>query len=633
MPFDPSTAKLAFDPSTAKEEGYGFSGGMGDAVRGAVMPFTSVADAPYNALNLGKMAFGAGATALGRPDLAPDVQPAPFGPAVQDMLTRAGVPDNQPSNFWQDLTKRITQYTAAAMSGSSPFGGIKTVGTAVAPAASATGGAVANSFLPDNPAAQVVGELLPSALTGGVSAGRKANVTPAELNAETIRTAGGNPTVNQTKGGAVPNFIEGVAGRGPGGDVVTHQNAQVTNQGMGANVKALASDISPASSPTQAGRSIQTGIDKFVSDFKGRWNTLDAKVAQHFSPDDPVDWKYTNAELTRMIGSARGAENSLNAVGSKGLQKLSDAMETDSPTGVMPYAAFRKLRSAIGEKTASANLTDDVSTGQYKALYGAMSKDLEAAAQAKGPAALKAYQDQNNVYRAGMQRIDNVLQPLANKAKPEDAYQAAIAGSDKGATTLWGLRRSLPTQEWKDFVGTFVDRMGRANPGVQSAEGDTWSAQKFLTDWNKISPQAKNALFGSVDTPKLRSNLDTIAKASEMVSKSGKMYQNPSGSAPLAANMTAVGSVGTAVATGNLGVASGVVGTVGANYLTQKMMTNPRVVDWLAKGTSVPTDRLPAFISRLMAIGEKANDQELQRDIQTYVEKISQEPDMSGVRG
>lgn len=609
----------------------GLAEGAGDVVRGAVMPLTALADAPYNAINLGKMAFGAGATALGRPDLAPNVSPAPIGPAVQDYLTKAGVPDYQPQNFLQDLIQRVTRYTSAAMTGSAPLGGIKTLSTAAAPAVSAVGGAATNEFLPGNVPAQVAAELLPSALTGGVSAGRKAVVTPAEINAETIRTAGGNPTVNQTKGGIGPNFVEGVGGRGPGGDIATFKNAQATNAGMGARVNEIASDISPASSPMQAGRSVQTGIDKFIMEFKGRWNALDAKVAQHFTPDDPVAMSNTQAELQRMGANVAGAENSLKAVGSKGLQNFTEALATDSPNGDMRYEAFRKLRTAIGEKTQSANLMDDVSTGQYKALYSAMSKDLEAAAAGKGPEALKAYQNQNNVYRAGMQRIDDTLAPLANKAKPEDAYQAAIAGADKGATTLWGLRRSLPTQEWKDFVGTFVDRMGRSNPGVQSAEGDLWSAQTFLTQWNKISPQAKNALFGSNDTPTLRADLNTVAKAADLITKSGKMYANPSGTAPLITNTAAVTSAVTLTATGNLGLAALAIGGPAGNYITQRMMMNSRFVDWMAKGTSVPADKLPAFTARLMAIGEKANDQELQRDIQTYVEKL--QPEMTGVRG
>lgn len=650
----------------------GFAEGMGDVARGAVMPFTAIADAPYNAINLGKIAFGAGATAFGRPDLAPDVHPAPVGSYVQDLMTRAGVPDYQPQNFMQDLIKRVTQYTSAAMTGSAPLGGIQSVSTAVAPSVSAAGGATANSFFPDNPAAQVVGELLPSALTGGVSAGRRANVTPAQINAETIRSAGGNPTVNQTTGGAVPNFVERVGGQSPGGDRATFKNVQANNEGMGANLKEIASNVSPASSPTQAGRSIQTGIDKFITDFKGRWNTLDAKVAEHFDPTDGVPITNTLKKLDDMIASGKGAESSLSAVSGTERDALirlrksltEDSSDVQKPAtksymvpdegfgqtevpaspavtganqGQMSYQGFRQLRSAVGAKTASANLMSDIPTGTYKALYGAMSADLEAAAAAKGPEALKAYQNQNKVYAAGMKRIDDTLDPLANKAKPEDAYQAAIAGADKGATTLWSLRRSLPTQEWKDFVGTFVDRMGKANPNLQSAEGDQWSAQTFLTQWNKIDKQAKNALFGSVETPKLRQDLDTIAKASELVTKSGKMYANPSGTAPLLANASTAGGAVTALLLGHPGVAAAAGATVGGNYLTQRMMMNPKVVDWMAKGTSVPADKLPAFTSRLLAIGENANDQELKNDIKNYVEivkpNLHMQPDMTGVRG
>jgi len=46
-------------------------------------------NAPYNVMNLGKMAFGTGATALGRPDLAPDVSPPPD--FATNALTRAGL--------------------------------------------------------------------------------------------------------------------------------------------------------------------------------------------------------------------------------------------------------------------------------------------------------------------------------------------------------------------------------------------------------------------------------------------------------------------------------------------------------------------------------------------------------------
>lgn len=598
---------------------YGFKEGMSDVVRGAAAVPASIGDLPYNAINLGKMAYGAGAMAFGRPDLAPEVQAPPVGQAVQRGLTSAGLPDtSQDYGAWGNIISRATQASAAILSGAGMMKSAPASVTQVAsPAATqAVAGETASQMFPGNQTAEIFSQMIP-----GVT--RVPTGNQAQINARDIRQAGGNPTVNQTRGGYGPGFIEGALGRLPGGDYATYQNAQKTNVGMGNRVSGLASDVSPASSPMQAGRSIQKGIDKFVVSFRNKWNELDVKVAQHFTKDDPVQLSNTMTELQRMGGQVAGAENAMGAVGSKGLQKLMEGLSKDSPDGNMRYEAFRKLRSAIGEKTASANLTDDISTGQYKALYGAMSKDLEAVAVAKGPAALKAYQNQNNVYKAGIKRIDDTLQPLANKATPEAAYQSAIAGSDKGATTLWSLRRSLPTAEWKDFVGTFVDRMGKAKPGQQSAEGDTWSAQRFLTDWNTISPQAKNALFASPQTPDLKRNLNQLARASELVIKSGKMYSNPSGSAPLAANLVAGGSIGTLFATGQFKSAAGVVAGAGLNYAGQRMMQTPAVVDWMAKTTRVGMERLPSMISRLTLIAERSNDDQLKQEVQTYVKGLA----------
>ena len=58
-------------------------------------PFDALLNAPTNVLNLGKAAFGTAATALGRPDLAPDLTPAPD--YARRLLERGGFIDEQNS--------------------------------------------------------------------------------------------------------------------------------------------------------------------------------------------------------------------------------------------------------------------------------------------------------------------------------------------------------------------------------------------------------------------------------------------------------------------------------------------------------------------------------------------------------
>lgn len=43
-----------------------------------------------------------------------------------------------------------------------------------------------------------------------------------------------------------------------------------------------------------------------------------------------------------------------------------------------------------------------------------------------------------------------------------------------------------------------LQRPGRATAGAQDASGTVFSADQFPTNWNKLAPEAKKSLFGSL---------------------------------------------------------------------------------------------------------------------------------------
>jgi hypothetical protein len=67
--------------------------------KGAAGLADTITNAPENVLNLSRMAYGAGMTAAGRPDLAPTITPPPN--RANDLLTKAGIirPEAEPVNF------------------------------------------------------------------------------------------------------------------------------------------------------------------------------------------------------------------------------------------------------------------------------------------------------------------------------------------------------------------------------------------------------------------------------------------------------------------------------------------------------------------------------------------------------
>lgn len=275
--------------------------------------------------------------------------------------------------------------------------------------------------------------------------------------------------------------------------------------------------------------------------------------------------------------------------------------------GRLPYEAVKKLRTLVGQELQDAGLMANFPRSKFKALYAALSEDLSGAAKEAGPAATAAYNRANLYTRAGMKRVEDIESVIDRAGGPEKVFQAAMAGTRDGGTTLRAVMQSLPEEGQKAVTGAVIKRMGLANPNTQDASGEAFSAATFLTNWNKVSPEAKRALFDRYGKNFSR-DVDRIARVADNVKSGSQVFANPSGTANRAAAMTygaaLVGSLFTG-GTAPLAV-GGVLSNIGARALT-----NPTAVRWLANTTTLPHGSIPGAINAMRVAGERSGDPDL----------------------
>lgn len=282
----------------------------------------------------------------------------------------------------------------------------------------------------------------------------------------------------------------------------------------------------------------------------------------------------------------------------------------DATGGKLPYEAIKKLRTLVGQELDDAGLMSDFPRSKFTALYRALSNDLEGAARTTGPEASQAWLRANNFTKAGMDRMEALQRVIDKNGGPERVYNAAMSGTRDGGTTLRAVMQSLPTEGQKAVTAAVIKRMGLANPGAQDAAGEAFSAQTFLTNWNKVSPEAKRALFDRYG-PSFSADMDRIANVAQNIRDGAKVFANPSGTANRAAALTYGASLVASlfdpslVSTGFL-VASG----AGAN-ISARVLINPRVVKALAQSTALPVGAAPSLAQTFRLIAEHEGDPEI----------------------
>lgn len=314
----------------------------------------------------------------------------------------------------------------------------------------------------------------------------------------------------------------------------------------------------------------------------------------------------------------------------------------------LPYGALKALRTSIGEEAASNAIVGTPEQGQFKQLYGAMSQDMRRAADASdrtqawvdtGPMlpseqpAMQALNRANRYYSSAMDKVD-ALNGIANRDTPEGAFQSVANSLKSGPSVYERLRNAVTPETRQKVVATVVEEMGAATPGQQNADGSAWSPRTFLTNYNRLDPQARTELFKRIPNGgEYSKNLAQVAKVADMLGDGAKVWSNPSGTSQALVARGALGTIGAGVVGGIFyapliapaAVAGGSL--LLAHQVSQRLLLNPKFINWLAKVPPAQTqEQIAAYGQRLMMAAKMTNDPQFQQDTSDYLRSIGAAP-------
>jgi len=443
-------------------------------------------------------------------------------------------------------------------------------------------------------------------------------------NIEAFQRAGTMPSAGQATESGVMRGIESTLGRVPGSIDIMRAKSISQQAEIGGKVKQIADELSAIQEPVIVGQRIQKGIKEvFEPMVRAREANLYNKLDKYIPGTNPVSPQNTYNALKQMIKPIEGAAelSQSQLLSSPELQALTAALEKDMAPmqGRVPFSALKGLRTKIGEKLGSVSLGANVTQGQYKRIYAALSDDLRNAAEENGPQAIASLKRANQFSRTMHERFDK-LQAFIDKNEPEKVFNAAFQGAEAGPSRVYALMRSIPKEDQKAVVSAFVSKMGRALPGSQDAGGDIFSTERFLTNWNKLSPGAKQELFGRFGS-KFGSDMNKIAKTAELIREGSRVLANPSGTAGAVVGPATYASVAGSIAAGKYGFATGILSVGLLSNIGSRLFTNPTYVNWLAKNIDAAPNAVPGAIANLIALSEDTND----RDLADIAKKLKDE--------
>lgn len=469
--------------------------------------------------------------------------------------------------------------------------------------------------------AGLAGGLGPSLAQAGTAAGIRGALRGGEAgrqrvadNISSFQRAGTMPSVGQATERPILRGVEQTLSRTPGAAGTMVNRARTQAEEIGQGVEQIAQGLSPNSSAGRAGVAVQRGVRDFVADSKATAGRLYDEVDNFIPADAPVPLASTQQTLSRLTTPMKGAESTtallINPKIAQFDKTLGEDLMASGQQQAIPYQAVKDLRTRVGSMLQGNELISDIPKAELKQLYGALSKDLEAAAKVQGPDAVRAVSRANNYYKALANRSEILESAIEKNGGPEKVFSALWSGARDGNTTLKAVMQSLPKEGQKELSAAFVRRLGRAVDSAQNETGDAFSAQTFLSNWNRISPEARRTLFDRHGAG-FSNDMDKIAKVAANLREGSSTFANPSGTAAAGAQIAGLTSFVTALATGNLGVAGAIGGGAGAANVWARAMTNPRFVSWLANSTKLPTSAIPAQAQMLREIGERQKEPEL----------------------
>lgn len=298
------------------------------------------------------------------------------------------------------------------------------------------------------------------------------------------------------------------------GNVVALRSAQTSQRAALSGERASGAVETALGTPvdsTAAGQIAQRGVGRFMNDTAERAAELYRAV-----PIPPA--QEANIGATRQILNDLTAEWGSNPqlgnlFQSPRLASYLDALTpnaTRTPTGLVDSAGraitrdateggrlswqdLSEFRTRVGDMLDDPRLSEKIAPRQLRALYGALSTDMRATAEAAGPGAQRAWQRANDYYDGRMKRINDTFSMVVGQrrdATPNEAFSSLQnmlkEGSTGNASAFQRIMRSIPAADADTIRATIVNNQ---------RGGPTFSPEAFSTAWGKLSDRGRSALL------------------------------------------------------------------------------------------------------------------------------------------
>lgn len=296
------------------------------------------------------------------------------------------------------------------------------------------------------------------------------------------------------------------------------------------------------------------------------------------------------------------------------------------------FSALRRIRTAVGRDLDAPLLTG--STGSQneamKRVYAALTDDLSEVARLAGPEAEKALATADRFKRIWSNTAADTMNKIAKFDADERAFKFAMNAAQDGGSNLARLRRHFKPEEWDTVAASVLDKLGDASAGAQNAAGDRFSINTFLSNWNRLAPEAKRALFGGKRYQAQREALDNLTVLMERVKDAQRFNNTSNTGGALTVNLllSALGTTGGLAVSGDFpGVIIGVT-LAFTPRMAAKLITSPRFVSWLsepleqAAKSGAKKISVAQHIAALSVIAKE--EPAIEAEIKAYINTLSQ---------
>jgi len=304
------------------------------------------------------------------------------------------------------------------------------------------------------------------------------------------------------------------------------------------------------------------------------------------------------------------------------------AIIADAGDEGIDFQALRQVRTAIGKDLDNPFTQSGVENAARKRIYAALSEDLANVAEQVSPEAAKMLKTADRYTRIYETQYRQTMNKIMQYDAEEKAYNFALSGAEYGGSMLGKLKTLFKPEEWDTVSASVLNKLGKASAGQQDATGELFSINTFLTNWNKMSPEAKEVLFNTKGNKETYQALNKLTGLMSKLKEVGRSQNtsNTAGAINTMVMLQGLGGAATGLYAGDGDISSIAgygIGAVLAPKYAAKLLTNPKFIEWLATPVEQGISSIPAHIARLTAL---ANEDELLREpIEEYLKVLGEQ--------